>query len=136
MGTGAAEFGDIEKRLKDLGWHDSRLGDVLISQDENGLPKVVLEVQFIRGWNKYQPGTVVFVDCLVAEVDLDLKARRAVNGDIGIANCSVESDLKKRIRDDFGPEVLVDDYLQFSVVLIQPAGCIKVLARDFEVHWR
>jgi len=95
VGTGGgAEFEQIDKRLEELGWHDSKLGDVLISEDENGLPKLVLEVRLIRDWNRYQAGPAVFVDCLVVELDLDLKAKRAVGGDIGTGNCSIESDLK------------------------------------------
>jgi len=132
------DFDETAARLKNLGWHDSKLDDIVLSEGTDGLPSVKLEMRFIRDWDKYQPAVITFTDCAVVMLDLDLKAKQAVGGDIDDANCSVSvnSDLKGRIKADWGGgEIPVEEYIEFTIVMAPPAGSIKVLARDFDVRW-
>jgi hypothetical protein len=132
------DFDETAARLKNLGWHDSKLDDIIITEDADGLPSLKLEVRFIKGWDKYQPAAVIFIDCAVVVLDLDLKAKQAVGGDISDAKCAntANSDLRARIKHDWGGgEIPVDEYIEFTIFLDQPAGEIRMLARDFDVRW-
>jgi len=93
-----------------------------------------------------QKAELIFYDCKIIRMDLDLVGKRMCSDDIESNVCLLNSLLKKQIEEEYFTNVrgvvklsekdVLAGYLHFSIHLVEPGGDIDIFAKDFELKKR
>ncbi len=131
---------DKEKtsEFTNLPWHDAKLLELRVFRD-NPLyqDNLACTIEFETGRNSWRRAVVLFRDCTIAKIDLDLDGKRVCADSIFSATCEFESALKKsleagQLKNERSP---LSDYYHFRILLVHPGGELNVFAKDFDIAW-
>lgn len=137
---------EVCTRFNSIGWHDSRVvGLHLIPRIEYEVHDFYVDVRLLKGDpsanDGYLAAKLLFRDCRIVQLDLDLLGMQLCGGDISTAFC--ESDAASREQAERGrlqkfdlpqEEDALNAFFYFKILLIPPGGEINIYARDFELH--
>lgn len=121
-----------------LPWHDAKLLEVRVFRDSAlNQENLSCTIDFEAARNSWRRAVVLFRDCTIAKIDLDLDGKRVCADSIFDAKCEIESSLKKsleaeQLKNERNP---LRDYYHFRILLVSPGGELNVLAKDFDVAW-
>jgi hypothetical protein len=134
---------DICKRFHERDLHDSKLRSFALvrrkDEDGNILEDMCFEIDLLS-WtperSDYTRAELIFHECVIVMMDLDLGGKLSCSDDIAGANCAIDSDLRKQQLDThFKYERdYLDDYLHFRIMLVPPGGEINIFAKDFSLN--
>lgn len=136
---------EVCAKFSGIHWHDSKLINLhLVRLPGERKYDLQLDLDLIthfeRGKVDTKRKTVIFRECRILQMDLDLLGVLICGGDISTATCymnAVEMERKNRNKahefdfpQSYNP---LDKCLVFLIEMINPAGELLVFARDFEL---
>ncbi|WP_263368210.1 hypothetical protein [Edaphobacter bradus] len=121
-----------------LPWHDSKLLELRVFRDN--IPdqeNLECSIEFTKSHNSWRRAVVLFRNCTIAKIDLDLDGKKVCADSIFYATCEIESALKKsleagQLKNERNP---LSDYYHFRILLVHPGGELNIFAKDFEIAW-
>lgn len=130
----------ISQRFEAIDLHDSMLCGLTIRTDCDRSPHlplaaIRLDIRLFRAnppnyW--FEPAILEFLDCTYITSRVDLTELAGVGFQIAANECTMESALRTHIEsNDFNQTESLQDYVQFDISLVHPAGEIAIFARDF-----
>jgi hypothetical protein len=137
---------EVCTRFNNIGWHDSRVvGLHLIPRIEYEVHDFCVDVRLLKGDapanEGYQDAKLLFRDCRIVQLDLDLLGMQLCGGDISTAFCesdaaSHEQAERDRLQNFDLPqeEDSLNSFFYFKILLIHPSGEINVYAKDYELQ--
>jgi hypothetical protein len=142
---------EICDRFNKHNFHDSKLmlfQSIRQKEEEIITENVNFEIEILKknssGISEYKKAKLIFKDCRIIKMDLDLIGKRYCSDCVMNAVCSIDSQLNSNIENNYfrrGPVSLgndnlknvLDGYLYFNIKLIPPGGEIDVFAKNFEL---
>lgn len=132
------------ERFNSFRWHDSKMVsfELLPNPDEQTYD-FCLYIKLLT--NNQSEGILnerklIFRECRIVQLDLDLLGMQLIGGDIADAFCDTDADLNERKeRDQLShfdlpqDELSLAEFLYFRILFIHPGGEIKIFARSFEL---
>ncbi|WP_260703473.1 hypothetical protein [Edaphobacter flagellatus] len=121
-----------------LPWHDAKLLELRVFRDSAlNQDNLSCTIDFEMARNSWRRAVVLFQNCTIAKIDLDLDGKRVCADSIFEATCELESALKKsleagQLKNERQP---LNDYYHFRILLVSPGGELNVFAKDFDVAW-
>ena len=134
----AASATDAQRKLKAafnaVGWHDSQLINMsIVESPDDETSTVILDLRLVE--HAYRKSSrAIFEDSFALNMEIDFHSKKSCSHHIGHAECFFDSDFKKRMKNREVPKlevVSLQDYLNFEIWLVAPAGRITILARNF-----
>lgn len=130
---------EVQERFVALNLSDSLLLGIQIRRQQGAtFDDVHLELGLITGEHADQwvPGSMTFLGCVSAQLDIDIWAKRHCADMIADATCRRD----REYADALAPEdpkrsqwLSLNDILLFEITLVQPSGTLRIHARDFEL---
>ncbi|SRR5581483_720040 len=120
-----------------LPWHDAKLLEVRVFRDSVDQDNLSCTINFETARNSWRRAVVLFRNCTITKIDLDLDGKRVCADSIFDAACELESALKKslevgQLKNERKP---LNDYYHFRISLVSPGGEVNVFAKDFDLTW-
>jgi hypothetical protein len=122
---------EVVRRFDAVLWHDSKLTGLRFYSTESE-ERVEVSVELRQEHGSLAPSVVIFMDCVYAETEMYLAAKRVCSDDIASGTCYVSSQWIKSVAEKY-PHDTFDGYLHFRIHLIEPGGMLNVLAKDFSI---
>lgn len=139
------QFEEVYARFQQIDWHDSEFLNLhLLKDSENSKCDLWLEINlnisFSKGGYNQVKTNVIFKECRIVQIDLDLLGVIMCSGAIGDAICYKDAaQLEKEVRnkiiqfDLLEKENPLANCLGFYIEMINPGGEIIIFAKDFEL---
>lgn len=120
-----------------LPWHDAKLLEVRMFRDSADQDNVSCTIDFEMARNSLRRAVVLFRNCTIAKIDLDLDGKRVCADSIFDATCELESAFKNSLEADQlkNERKPLNDYYHFRILLVSPGGELDVFAKDFDLTW-
>ena len=121
-----------------LPWHDAKLLEVRVFRDKiTDQDNLSCAIDFETVRNSWRRAIVLFRNCTLVKMDIDLDGKKVCADSISRATCEINSPLKKsleeeQLKSERNPLL---DYYHFYIGLVPPGGGLNIFAKDFDVTW-
>lgn len=145
MSKEASPLAEVSNQFNRVRWHDSKFFSLELLPDENEETySLRLNVKLITntqgGEDEWVDKKLIFRECRIVRLDLDLLAMQFIGGDIASAVCETEAGSREKterdkIKDFDLPQKdnSLDDLLFFKITFIHPGGELIAFAKSFEL---
>lgn len=121
-----------------LPWHDAKLLAVRVFRDEvANQDNLSCTIDFETIRNSWHRALVLFQNCTLAKINIDLDGKKICADSISRATCEIDSSLKKSLEEEQlkSERSPLLDYYHFHIALVPPGGELNVFAKDFDINW-